>query len=49
MNNQDRMDYDRYRAVGWPTRQWLGSGGQYKFLVARRFRGDGMRWRPHNS
>ena len=47
-NNQHRMDYRRYRDAGWP----IGSGlveGQCKFLVARRFKGNGMRWRPHDN
>ena len=47
-NNQDRMDYARYRDVGWP----IGSGlveGQCKLVVGRRFKGNGMRWRPHDN
>ena len=47
-NNQQRMDYGRYRAAGWP----IGSGsveGQCKFVVGRRFKGNGMRWRPHDN
>ena len=47
-NNQQRMDYGRYRACGSP----IGSGsveGQCKFVVARRFKGNGMRWRPHDN
>ncbi len=47
-NNQQRMDYGRYRACGWP----IGSGsveGQCKFVVGRRFKGNGMRWRPHDN
>ena len=47
-NNQERMDYPRYRAAGWP----IGSGlveGQCKFVVGRRFKGNGMRWRPHDN
>ena len=37
VNNQQRMDYGRYRATGWP----IGSGsveGQCKFVVGRRFK-----------
>ena len=48
VNNQQRMDYGRYRAAGWP----IGSGsveGQCKFVVAWRFKGNGMRWRPHDN
>ena len=47
-NNQERMDYPLYRAAGWP----IGSGlveGQCKFVVGRRFKGNGMRWRPHDN
>ena len=47
-NNKERMDYGRYRACGWP----MGSGsveGQCKFVVGRRFKGNGMRWRPHDN
>ena len=47
-NNQDRVDYARYRDVGWP----IGSGlveGQCKLVVGRRFKGNGMRWRPHDN
>ena len=47
-NNQDRMDYARYRDLGWP----IGSGlveGQCKLVVGRRFKGNGMRWRPHDN
>ena len=45
MNNQERMDYARYREAGW----LIGSGmveGQCKFVVGRRFKGNGMGWRP---
>ena len=47
-NNQERMDYPRYRAAGWP----IGSGsveGQCKFVVGRRFKGNGMRWKRHDN
>ena len=47
-NNQARMDYGRYRAADWP----IGSGsveGHCKFVVGRRFKGNGMRWRPHDN
>ena len=47
-NNQDRMDYGRYRAAGWPIGSRLVEG-QCKFLVARRLKGNGMRWRPHDN
>jgi hypothetical protein len=42
--NASRMDYDRYRAEGLP----MGSGlveGSCKFLVGKRFKGNGMRWK----
>lgn len=42
-NNQHRMDYPRYLALGLP----IGSGaveGACKHLVADRFKGAGMRW-----
>ena len=47
-NNQERMDYPRYREARWP----VGSGlveGQCKFVVGRRFKGNGMRWRPRDN
>ncbi len=47
-NNKKRMDYGRYRACHWP----IGSGsveGQCKFVVGRRFKGNGMRWRPYDN
>jgi hypothetical protein len=43
-SNLSRMDYDRYRAEGLP----IGSGlveGSCKFLVGKRFKGNGMRWK----
>ncbi len=43
-SNLPRMDYDRYRDEGLP----LGSGlveGSCKFLVGKRFKGNGMRWK----
>ena len=42
------MDYPRYREAGWP----IGSGlveGQCKFVVGRRFKGNGTRSRPHDN
>ena len=44
VNNQTRMAYDRYRELGYP----LGSGlveGSCKFVVGKRFKGSGMRWK----
>ena len=43
-SNISRMDYDSYRAEGLP----IGSGlveGTCKFLVGKRFKGNGMRWK----
>lgn len=43
-NNLCRMDYDLYKAQGFP----IGSGlveGSCKFVVAKRFKGSGMRWK----
>jgi len=43
-SNLSRMDYDRYRTEGLP----MGSGlveGSCKFLVGKRFKGNGMRWK----
>jgi len=43
-NNLARMDYDSYKAQGLP----IGSGlveGSCKFVVAKRFKGSGMRWK----
>lgn len=47
-NNRERMDYGRYRAAGWP----IGSGlveGQCKYVVGRRFKRNGSRWRGHDN
>ena len=44
LNNQERMAYDEYRAKGYP----IGSGlveGSCKFVVGKRFKGSGMRWK----
>lgn len=43
-SNVPRMEYDRYRDEGLP----IGSGlveGSCKFLVGKRFKGNGMRWK----
>jgi len=43
-NNRDRMNYDEYRAAGYP----IGSGlveGRCKLVVGKRFKGSGMRWK----
>ena len=43
-SNLSRMEYDRYREEGLP----LGSGlveGSCKFVVGKRFKGNGMRWK----
>ena len=47
-NNLSRMDYDAYRAAGFP----IGSGlveGSCKFIVAKRFKGSGMRWKRQDN
>ena len=47
-NNKQRMEYDRYQEAGWP----IGSGlveGQCKFVVGKRFKGNGMRWKKHDN
>ncbi len=47
-NNLSRMDYDAYKAQGFP----IGSGlveGSCKFVVAKRFKGSGMRWKRQDN
>jgi hypothetical protein len=47
-NNLSRMDYDTYRAQGFP----IGSGlveGSCKFVVGKRFKGSGMRWKRQDN
>jgi hypothetical protein len=47
-NNMSRMEYDLYRARGYP----IGSGlveGQCKLVVNRRFKGNGMRWKAADN
>jgi hypothetical protein len=47
-NNLSRMDYDSYKAQGFP----IGSGlveGSCKFVVAKRFKGSGMRWKRQDN
>jgi hypothetical protein len=47
-NNLSRMDYDTYKAQGFP----IGSGlveGSCKFVVAKRFEGSGMRWKRQDN
>lgn len=47
-NNLSRMDYDRYEEQGFP----LGSGlveGSCKFVVGKRFKGNGMRWKKKDN
>ena len=47
-NNLSRMDYDAYKAQGLP----IGSGlveGSCKFVVAKRFKGSGMRWKRRDN
>ncbi len=47
-NNLSRMNYDTYKAQGFP----IGSGlveGSCKFVVAKRFKGNGMRWKRRDN
>ena len=47
-NNRDRMNYLEYRERGLP----IGSGlveGACKFVVGKRFKGSGMRWKKTDN
>jgi hypothetical protein len=47
-NNRDRMNYLEYRERGFP----IGSGlveGACKFVVGKRFKGSGMRWKKRDN
>jgi hypothetical protein len=47
-NNVNRMDYESYKQQGFP----IGSGlveGSCKFIVAKRFKGSGMRWKRQDN
>ena len=47
-NNLSRMDYDSYEEQGFP----IGSGlveGSCKFVVGKRFKGNGMRWKKQDN
>jgi hypothetical protein len=47
-NNLSRLDYEAYKAQGFP----IGSGlveGSCKFVVAKRFKGSGMRWKRKDN
>lgn len=47
-NNAQRMSYDAYRAANLP----IGSGkveGSCKFVVGKRFKGSGMRWKKTDN
>jgi len=47
-NNADRMSYDQYRDENLP----IGSGkveGSCKFVVGKRFKGSGMRWKKADN
>ena len=37
-----------YRDLGWPICSGLVEG-KCKLVVGRRFKGKGMRWRPHDN
>jgi hypothetical protein len=48
LNNRDRMKYKEYRDNGYP----IGSGiveGACKFVVGKRFKGSGMRWKKADN
>jgi len=48
VNNVDRMKYDEYLAAGLP----IGSGkveGSCKFVIGKRFKGNGMRWKKADN
>ena len=47
-SNKERMQYEEYRARGYP----IGSGlveGRCKLVVCRRFKGNGMRWKKADN
>jgi len=47
-NNRERMAYDVYRSKGFP----IGSGlveGSCKYVVGKRFKGSGMRWKKADN
>lgn len=48
INNRERLAYDRYRDEGLP----IGSGvveGACKFVIGKRFKGSGMRWKREDN
>jgi hypothetical protein len=48
INNVDRMNYDEYREANLP----IGSGkveGSCKFVIGKRFKGSGMRWKKADN
>jgi hypothetical protein len=48
LNNKNRIDYAMYREAGLP----IGSGlveGSCKFVVGKRFKGSGMRWKKQDN
>ena len=48
LNNRDRMKYKEYRDKGYP----IGSGiveGACKFVIGKRFKGSGMRWKKADN
>ena len=47
-NNVERMAYDEYKRAGLP----IGNGlveGACKFVVGKRFKGSGMRWKKADN
>lgn len=47
-NNLSRMEYDCYLARGFPIGSGLVEGG-CKFVVGKRFKGNGMRWKRKDN
>jgi hypothetical protein len=48
LNNRDRMKYKEYKDKGYP----IGSGiveGACKFVIGKRFKGSGMRWKKADN
>ena len=48
LNNKDRMKYKEYKDNGYP----IGSGvveGACKFVIGKRFKGSGMRWKKADN
>jgi hypothetical protein len=46
--NLSRMQYNEYREGGFPIGSGLVEGG-CKFVIAKRFKGSGMRWKKADN